>query len=34
MSAETVPVIDIAAILGLLFIHQPELTVDPRCFVI
>lgn len=26
MSAEAAPVIDIAAILGLLFIRQPELT--------
>lgn len=34
MSAEAVSVIDIAAILGLLFIRQPELTKDPHCFVI
>lgn len=34
MSAEAAPVIDIAAILGLLFIRQPELTEDPHCFVI
>lgn len=34
MSAEAELVIDIAAILGLLFIRQPELTEDPRCFVI
>lgn len=34
MSAEAAAVIDIAAILGLLFIRQPESTVHPHCFVI
>lgn len=34
MSEQTAFVIDIAAILDLLFIHQPELTKDPHRFVI
>lgn len=34
MSAEAAPVIDIAAILGLLFIRHPESSEDPCCSVI